>query len=546
MGNGGLLGRGIYFADDPRKSMGYDANATIFIFQVLLGDCLFVDNGGHIRSAVREPLKVDAQKRNKNDLFFDSIVAQPAGPAGANEYVIYNSHQCVPVYAVTYTPAAYTPGPCPIPPFAWRCSPPIPSISTWKLYAAHIFNAMSADILPDPVAKPRSKTAVILDEVLNSPPKPQTPTGPQWKCTYCPSLNDDDFLDCIRCGSEKPVQAIRPKPNSVVAVSKSVNLRQSIGSGAFVILDSDDDDDVDAAKRVTNRKPTSLTSLLDDPVLVVSDTYSPRSRKRKMPTVVIDDEDDIPTTKRKAPIIPAEAIDSILDTTDAIDLTSSPCLLPDITTTHTTSNEILSPVENMPVPQIPTKDNDLNKQEEPTNCEICTETVENMITLTQCTHKLCPTCHKTLSHTGTTMSGVSHSWIKCPYCNVVDGTEIGTCPNGTMTITPSPNLKLPGFPTTAGALIVSYDVRGPEHHLNRTTYFPDTVEGRKVVGLMKTAWDRRLCFRVGKSATTGRENTLVWNIHHKTSVSGGVLAYGYPDETYLWRVEDELKDRGVC
>lgn len=84
---GGLLGKGIYFSDDPNKSLQYDGTGHILIFAVLLGDCISVDNFPDKNALVREPEKVKQQKRNVNDLFFDSIVARPAG---YNEYVIYN------------------------------------------------------------------------------------------------------------------------------------------------------------------------------------------------------------------------------------------------------------------------------------------------------------------------------------------------------------------------------------------------------------------------------------------------------------------------
>lgn len=85
MGVGGLLGRGIYFSDDPQKSMQYDGcDGIIFIFAVLLGDCVASDE---VFSYVREPEKSRSQKRNVNDLFFDSIVG---GTGDKNEYVIYN------------------------------------------------------------------------------------------------------------------------------------------------------------------------------------------------------------------------------------------------------------------------------------------------------------------------------------------------------------------------------------------------------------------------------------------------------------------------
>lgn len=93
VGNGGTLGKGIYFASDPQKSLLYDGcGGTIFIFMVILGDCLSV-NQQNIQNFVREPTKTQHQQRNPNDFHFDSIVGQPGG---ATEYVVFNRYlfQC--------------------------------------------------------------------------------------------------------------------------------------------------------------------------------------------------------------------------------------------------------------------------------------------------------------------------------------------------------------------------------------------------------------------------------------------------------------------
>ncbi|EPB70481.1 hypothetical protein ANCCEY_10414, partial [Ancylostoma ceylanicum] len=51
---------------------------------------------------------------------------------------------------------------------------------------------------------------------------------------------------------------------------------------------------------------------------------------------------------------------------------------------------------------------------------------------------------------------------------------------------------------------------------------------------------------VGDSITTGARNTVVWNnIHHKTSIGGGPLKYGYPDPDYLSRVKEDLAAMGI-
>jgi deltex len=80
----------------------------------------------------------------------------------------------------------------------------------------------------------------------------------------------------------------------------------------------------------------------------------------------------------------------------------------------------------------------------------------------------------------------------------------------------------------------------------RSCYLPDCPEGQEVLKLLRIAFDRRLTFRIGTSVTTGAEDTTIFNgIHHKTSLTGGVEKWGYPDPTYFERVKEELEDKGV-
>lgn len=92
----GLLGRGIYFSDDAEKSIQYDGcGGIIFVFIVLLGDCLSVNHLPTKRNFVKEPEKTTNQKRNFNDFNFDSIYAsthQRLTTIRKNEYVIYNRY----------------------------------------------------------------------------------------------------------------------------------------------------------------------------------------------------------------------------------------------------------------------------------------------------------------------------------------------------------------------------------------------------------------------------------------------------------------------
>ena len=63
--------------------------------------------------------------------------------------------------------------------------------------------------------------------------------------------------------------------------------------------------------------------------------------------------------------------------------------------------------------------------------------------------------------------------------------------------------------------------------------------------LLKIAFDRKLVFTVGTSATTGHSNVVIWNdIHHKTEWNNH-SGHGYPDAGYLDRCLDELANQGV-
>lgn len=74
----------------------------------------------------------------------------------------------------------------------------------------------------------------------------------------------------------------------------------------------------------------------------------------------------------------------------------------------------------------------------------------------------------------------------------------------------------------------------------RICYLPESPIGRKILKFLKIAFDRGLLFSIGRSATTGKEDVVVWkNVEHKTQFSM------YPDPTYLQRVMEQLVHLGV-
>ncbi|XP_022086169.1 E3 ubiquitin-protein ligase DTX4-like isoform X2 [Acanthaster planci] len=155
-------------------------------------------------------------------------------------------------------------------------------------------------------------------------------------------------------------------------------------------------------------------------------------------------------------------------------------------------------------------------------------------------------------------SGPKDGSIQCPTCKTIYGVKHGNQPSGRMDyhiIPPS----LQGFPD-CGTIRIIYDIppgtQGPEHPhpgkrysargFPRHCYLPDNEIGRKILKLLIIAWERRLLFTIGTSATTGEPCTVVWNeIHHKTEFGSNVTGHGYPDPNYFDNVLSELAAQGV-
>ncbi|XP_078584064.1 E3 ubiquitin-protein ligase DTX3L-like [Branchiostoma floridae x Branchiostoma japonicum] len=145
----------------------------------------------------------------------------------------------------------------------------------------------------------------------------------------------------------------------------------------------------------------------------------------------------------------------------------------------------------------------------------------------------------------------------CPTCGYQSGVLKGTQPiTATMTFAKATRV-LPGY-EECGSIQIYYDIPDgiqEECHPNpgrpyqgtaRMAFLPDNTEGRKVLKLLKRAFENRLVFTIGTSVTTGNMDVVIWNdIHHKTNPHGGPSNYGYPDPGYLRRVTDELAAKGI-
>jgi len=165
-------------------------------------------------------------------------------------------------------------------------------------------------------------------------------------------------------------------------------------------------------------------------------------------------------------------------------------------------------------------------------------------TLDKCGHRFCTSC----------IDQYFEIKPQCPLCFEVYGVIRGNQPKNGLMTTQKIKHRLPGFENDSrGSIQITYlmpDGIQEDNHPNpgypyrgttRVAYLPDNKEGKKVLNLLKKAFELEQIFTVGQSRTTGVNDVVTWNdIHHKTSMIGGAECFGYPDPTYLNRVQQEL------
>merc|ERR1712050_744153 len=102
-----------------------------------------------------------------------------------------------------------------------------------------------------------------------------------------------------------------------------------------------------------------------------------------------------------------------------------------------------------------------------------------------------------------------------------------------------------------GAIVVKFDFPPgvdqsgrPYFGRQETGYLPGNVQGVLLLELFKVAFQRCVMFGLGNSMTFGTYRPT-FNIHVKTSRTGGMTGHGYPDKGYFGRCLDELRSNGV-
>ena len=141
----------------------------------------------------------------------------------------------------------------------------------------------------------------------------------------------------------------------------------------------------------------------------------------------------------------------------------------------------------------------------------------------------------------------------CPTCMQHVRVLQGPCPPGTASVRRFSE-SLPGF-EGHGHFSILFQVMSGQQQEGRDPnpgqdfagkhvfcFLPDTERGIALGTRLLTAFRRGHAFCVGRSLTTGQDNVTTFNgVHMKTSRTD---AYGYPDPTYLTRLDAELTARG--
>ena len=190
-------------------------------------------------------------------------------------------------------------------------------------------------------------------------------------------------------------------------------------------------------------------------------------------------------------------------------------------------------------------------------CSICQEDLDNgsrLVSLDLCNHDFHFDCLvRTVEHQP------SQTYVQCPNCQEIHGIKTGNMPADGQMMWTKQKISLPGH-SDCGMIMVKYTmqdgVQDDSHphpgqpfkasSFPRAGCLPDNEQGNKVLRLLVTAWQRRLTFTVGRSASRGEDNCVIWNgIHHKTQIRDNGTGHGFPDVSYLDRVTEELRQHGI-
>jgi len=483
---GGMFGKGIYFADDLRKSSQYGKSRQVLVCRVALGDCVWVPNEarrqlGHGRGSdpnivtgwdrCTAPRKHDCYKRFAGDTYFNSW----CGQSDFNEFVVSRDVQVFPLYLVDYEPTETCDGD-----------------------ASGIASQTCPFAVPD----------FVVGYTDGIPVDPQ-----RWGRMLGSLINEIKLMDdCLSMHKEFFTETID------LTGDETARRTACCDSGDVIELGDDDDEDFLGTGRLAKRLKadgggTACIGSCSTDSGCVDLTNGQSSDDADV--IVLD---DIPAPQPSSPPALQAASPSKRSAVSAA----------------TSSSSRTIPLRRT---ALTVKQCSANPQ-----CNICMEDWtpgEPVVSLPCCSNALfhdSANCFAPLLRSGRTMSGRDVKGVKCPFCKKQHGASVGSCPDGTLSIHYEREWITLVFKFSCGVSEDGKVFSGRQ----QVAYLPKTSEAREVVPFIEQAFDLRHCFRLGVSDTTGRYGICWGSLHFKTSKTGGAQYHGFPDATYVERLKDEL------
>ncbi|NXH10541.1 DTX3 ligase, partial [Bucco capensis] len=193
-----------------------------------------------------------------------------------------------------------------------------------------------------------------------------------------------------------------------------------------------------------------------------------------------------------------------------------------------------------------------SREEEPERqCPICLGEIQKMKTLEKCRHSFCEDC----------ITRALQVKTACPMCGRFYGQLVGNQPhNGRMLVTRDPALLLPGY-ERFGTIIIQYvfppGIQGVRWHLEGTRHhlsLPWHLQSLAAAAAAGTRVAPAVRVLLGHpQSLLGALNQLCVPGTPGHGVGGGPPLtcppspprFGYPDPTYLARVQEELRAKGI-
>jgi len=135
----------------------------------------------------------------------------------------------------------------------------------------------------------------------------------------------------------------------------------------------------------------------------------------------------------------------------------------------------------------------------------------------------------------------------CYSCKEPFQSGTGSQPSGAMTITNNPTLTCEGHDPGTFEIVFSFPggTRDGKEYDGRVenVYVPTDETGQKILQIYANLFEKGYMYSIGFSKTKNLDNQVIFDVHQKTSLSGGPTNRGWPDPDHIIRLKQECAYR---